>query len=287
MIKIDYRFENRQPAHTTQLETWRYSSGQFSFARLRSDQGQLLQPPTEPGDYVLYFALQPVESLKSVQEGAERALPPLDAHRICLLPGAPAALRLAQPFDLLRFHLHQPRSYRAPGLRCVAGRRDDVLRNLLGCFLSALDDPGAMSELLMSHIATAIDAHLNYAYGSVHAVAKRNGGKLAYWQEMRAKQILAASIDSEVPISEIATQCGLSPAYFATAFKRSTGVSPSAWLMRLRIDKARKLLQAGALPLQEVALACGFADQSHFTRNFSKIAGVSPGQWRMAHLAAA
>ena len=73
-----------------------------------------------------------------------------------------------------------------------------------------------------------------------------------------------------------ASVCGLSARHFARAFRQSTGLSPHRWLMQLRIERARELLAARDFSLTEIALACGFADQSHFRRVFTATTGMSP-----------
>jgi AraC-like DNA-binding protein len=64
-------------------------------------------------------------------------------------------------------------------------------------------------------------------------------------------------------------------------------VAPHAWLLQCRVDAAKSMLRDRRLPLSEVALGCGFADQSHFTRVFSRLVGVSPGLWRRTSLSQA
>ncbi|MEF3129654.1 AraC family transcriptional regulator [Rhizobium leguminosarum] len=64
------------------------------------------------------------------------------------------------------------------------------------------------------------------------------------------------------------------------AFRETTGMTPYQWVLRERIDRARNLLRTSKTPLAEVAIACGFADQSHFTRVFAGIVGTTPGNWR-------
>jgi AraC-like DNA-binding protein len=58
------------------------------------------------------------------------------------------------------------------------------------------------------------------------------------------------------------------------------GVAPHQWLIRRRVEAAREALEDPRLSLAEVALRCGFADQSHLTRLFSRIVGIGPGAWR-------
>jgi AraC-like DNA-binding protein len=58
------------------------------------------------------------------------------------------------------------------------------------------------------------------------------------------------------------------------------GVAPHQWLIGKRIERARELLLLGRLDLAEIAIACGFVDQSHFTRVFARHEGCAPGRWR-------
>jgi AraC family transcriptional regulator len=60
------------------------------------------------------------------------------------------------------------------------------------------------------------------------------------------------------------------------------GVAPHNWLLARRVEVAKERLRDDRLSLLDVALACGFADQSHLTRVFTRVVGVSPGAWRRA-----
>ena len=78
----------------------------------------------------------------------------------------------------------------------------------------------------------------------------------------------------------IAAEFDLSASHFARAFPISTGLPPHQWLLRQRIETAKQLMNDRDLPLSEIAISAGFANQSHFTRVFSAVVGVSPGTWR-------
>jgi AraC-like DNA-binding protein len=58
------------------------------------------------------------------------------------------------------------------------------------------------------------------------------------------------------------------------------GLSPHRWLLNRRIALAQRLIYESATPLNEVAVSCGFADQSHLTRVFLRNVGSSPAAWR-------
>jgi AraC-like DNA-binding protein len=105
-------------------------------------------------------------------------------------------------------------------------------------------------------------------------------GGLAPWQAHRAKALMDTNLGAKLPLSQLAEECGLSTRHFARAFRQTTGVPPHRWLLGRRVDRAKDLLRDPALSLAEVALACGFADQSHFTRMFTTVVGVTPGLWR-------
>jgi len=86
----------------------------------------------------------------------------------------------------------------------------------------------------------------------------------------------------DISLGDIAAAARLSPFHLARVFKQALGVSPHQYLIQLRVNSARWLLSAGSgeRSLAELASAVGFADQSHLTRHFKRVLGVTPGQLR-------
>jgi AraC-like DNA-binding protein len=91
------------------------------------------------------------------------------------------------------------------------------------------------------------------------------------------------SLHEEIPLSRLAEECGLSVRHFARGFRQSAGASPHRWLLKYRVEQAQRLLANRVFTLSDIALSCGFADQSHFTRVFTAMVGVGPGAWRRAN----
>ncbi|WP_244610558.1 AraC family transcriptional regulator [Microvirga pakistanensis] len=157
---------------------------------------------------------------------------------------------------------------------------DDVIRNLGECLVPAFEWPETANQLFVDHVALALLAHLTGFYGEQPSVLRPFRGGLSPWQERRAKDILLTHIDGKVGLAELARECGLSRSHFARAFRTATGLPPHKWLLARRIELAQELLRNPKLSLKEIAIRCGFTDQSHFTRVFSKNMHASPGDWR-------
>jgi AraC family transcriptional regulator len=83
-------------------------------------------------------------------------------------------------------------------------------------------------------------------------------------------------------LEEISSGFGLSPSHFARKFQQSTGLSLGRFMNRRRIGKSFALLKTGKMPLAQLSLDLGFSSQSHFTRLFSGLTGLTPFQFRRA-----
>ncbi len=102
----------------------------------------------------------------------------------------------------------------------------------------------------------------------------------------RTRRHLDEGYMQDLSLTDLAAIAGLSRYHFLRAFRREVGVTPHTYLTGRRIAAAKRLL-AGAEPLSVVALACGFYDQSHFTRSFKGCTGLTPGQYRRGSLGTA
>jgi transcriptional regulator of acetoin/glycerol metabolism/AraC-like DNA-binding protein len=96
----------------------------------------------------------------------------------------------------------------------------------------------------------------------------------------RVREYIDIHLSDRTQLTELATVAGVSVHHFAREFKRSTGVTPHDYLMQRRIDRAREMLARTGWSLSEVAFAAGFSDQSHMSRHFRRLLGMTPGQFR-------
>lgn len=97
----------------------------------------------------------------------------------------------------------------------------------------------------------------------------------------RIDEWIEAHFDEAIRLSDVAALAALSPFHLHRMFRASRGIPLHAWITERRIDRAKSLLR-GTDPVLEVALACGFSSQSHFTRTFKSGTGTTPAVWRTA-----
>ncbi|MBO0718467.1 MAG: helix-turn-helix transcriptional regulator [Rhizobiales bacterium] len=96
----------------------------------------------------------------------------------------------------------------------------------------------------------------------------------------RIREYIDDNVEERISVELLAGLANLSVCYFVRAFKQSTGVTPHDYLIRRRVEKTKQLLSSTDMPLSQIALAAGFADQSHFSRRFRQHVGMSPRDYR-------
>lgn len=111
------------------------------------------------------------------------------------------------------------------------------------------------------------------------ANARSVEGKFARAPWERVREYCDAHLAEKITLEELAALCGLERFHFLKVFKRTVGMTPHAWLVRLRLERACSLLRRPDPCLTQVAVQVGFYDQSHFNRAFRRAFGVSPSQY--------
>jgi AraC-like DNA-binding protein/ligand-binding sensor protein len=122
---------------------------------------------------------------------------------------------------------------------------------------------------------------------TLHVIMERLAGKIFSFQGIRhssalrkAERYIWENYTRKISLQEIADASGLSAPYFSTIFKHEMGENLSNYLNRLRVEKAATMLVETNMTLSEIAAACGFEDQSWFSKIFKSFAGMSPGKYR-------
>lgn len=225
-------------------------------------------------------------------DGAPAGANPFRAGTSCFydLNRAPVA-HVAEPFHSMNFYV--PRQALAEVADELGYCRvnqltsepgdviDDPVINGVGrCLLPVMHGELRANQLFVDHVLLALRGHLVATYGNVRGAACITRGGLASWQQRKATELIREHVVDGIALEQLASTCRLSCSAFVRGFKKSLGMPPHQWLLQRRIDLAIELMRNHTLPLADIALSAGFADQSHFTRAFSRRMGFGPGAWR-------
>jgi AraC family transcriptional regulator len=159
--------------------------------------------------------------------------------------------------------------------RCLSDAGAHGLARALAAELASPGEP-----LLAETLAQAFALHLVSAHGRARG-AKRLAprGKLGAAGLRRVAEHARENLAGGLDLAGMAAVAGYSPFQFARMFKATTGLAPHQYVLRLRVERACRLIRGGAQDLAEVALAAGFYDQAHLTNVFRKTLGVTPAAW--------
>ncbi|MEM9635026.1 MAG: AraC family transcriptional regulator [Pseudomonadota bacterium] len=157
---------------------------------------------------------------------------------------------------------------------------DDRVLSLASLIAGECETPGTLHDLYGDSLICALFTALT----RIKPKTTRYKGQLAAHQLRKAIEFIEDNHASNIRLEELASLTGLSPAYFCTAFKLTTGMPPHRWQMRARVNRAKHYLENTGLTLSSIAVAAGFSDQAHFTRVFRQFTGTTPNAWRKSRL---
>ncbi len=151
-----------------------------------------------------------------------------------------------------------------------------LANRLMGLF-SQIQQGESVSTLSVEQSWFHLLAPLLSELGLNAPVESRGGLSEKHWSWVR--DYCHAHLAEKIVLEQLAALCGLSRYQFLRRFEKTTGVTPHAWLTRLRLEHACRLMRHSNSSIAEVASDVGFYDQSHFNRAFRQAYGVPPSRY--------
>ena len=164
-------------------------------------------------------------------------------------------------------------------LRSQFKLRDPLIQQMALALKTELAIAGEDSKLYADSMATALAAHLIRRYGVENVVKEYTRGLPPYQLKIIIEYI-REHLDRSLSLDLLASSIDISPHYFASLFKQSTGISPHKYITKCRLEKAKTLLHQRDLPIAFICQEVGFKNQSHFTRVFREHFQITPKAYR-------
>ena len=160
------------------------------------------------------------------------------------------------------------------------GQQDSQLHHIAMLLLAELQSDGIMGRLYVESLTQVLVIHLLRHYSTFTQPITFENRSLTHTRLQQAIDYIHAHLDRDLSLVEIARVINISPTYFASLFKRAMGISPHKYVVQQRVERAKLLLSKTDLAIADIALEVGFSNQSHLTRHFKRLTGVTPRQVR-------
>lgn len=165
-------------------------------------------------------------------------------------------------------------------LRNIFETRDQTIERIVLGVKTELERPAHPAQRLIAEsLSWAFVAHLLRSYNAFDFPEGSPAPILNDRQLQKLREYIHERITSPIGLDDLARVLGISKFHFARVFKRSTGMTALRYVEQCRIDRAISLIAHSDVPLADIALQAGFADQSHFTRRFCQHVGCTPGAY--------
>ncbi|RYG62984.1 AraC family transcriptional regulator [bacterium] len=155
------------------------------------------------------------------------------------------------------------------------GDVDPQLAGIAGALWAEAQNGYPTGRVFSESLVTAITSRVLQGFSVQNLVAPLEN-KLAPRAWRAVRDYIEDELDSDLSLNEMAEIAGLSPYHFARCFKETAGKTPHQYVISRRVERARQLLATSRLSLAQIALQCGFSDQSHLSRQFKRSLGVTP-----------
>jgi AraC family transcriptional regulator len=139
---------------------------------------------------------------------------------------------------------------------------------------------GWLGPLYVESLANLLAVHLLREYSNTQTRIALCRGGLGERKVLQVLDYIHAHLDRSIKLADLANVAGMSQFHFSRLFKQSMGSSPHQYILQQRVERAKQLLRQSKVAISDVALQCGFNSQSHLSRHFRSVTGVTPSAYR-------
>jgi AraC family transcriptional regulator len=159
---------------------------------------------------------------------------------------------------------------------------DPLIQGIFSTLKAELEFSKIGSDFLIDSIKTTLALYLlrNYCTTQPKLSSYSYGFSQSTLQLLR--EYIHEHLHQDLKLADLSAIAQISPYHFLRLFKQRIGVTPHQYILQCRIEKARLLLQHSELSIADIAMRTGFSDQSHLTRCFKRMVGVTPKQVRQS-----
>jgi len=215
----------------------------------------------------------------------------LPGEAIIVPSGVPTFWRSESPRDNIHIDLDPAWLQRVVGgghaqLRSCFGQPDPVLSALAAALMASLHTNASLQPSFADGISLSLAAHLLEHYAQADR-RERSSAALSRRELDRITAMVLGDLQQRWSVRQMADAVGLSSFHFCRSFKAASGQSPHAYVTRLRMEEALRLLRSTSRPIFDIAMDAGYATATHFSQTFRRHWGVTPREARLGHLSAA
>ena len=266
----------------------------FSAELRNHDRGEISWKSNKPGSEVC-VALCSSDSVitRSGDYGVVRTIPQRGTVWVC--PPEEHYIDLSAPLSQV-LHIYLPPQHFSvdslgveldkaayASLRYEPYFQDPLVAEIAFAIVSELQTQTAGGRVLAETLAVSLAARLMQRHGGLSRqsdFARLSKQGLDRRRLTRVKEYIAANLEGDLTIAQLAKVASLSRFHFARAFKVAVGKSPNQYVSAHRLERAKELLTRADQPLLDIAIALNFSSQANFTRAFHQSTGLTPGQYR-------
>jgi AraC family transcriptional regulator len=165
-------------------------------------------------------------------------------------------------------------------LRPIVYAKDPKIEFFAKAFHEEMQNNGLGGQLYGESLGNLFLIHLLRHYCAFEPKLKQYQGGLPKHKLQQAIDYIQANLDQKLSLDAIAHHLNMSVYHFCDLFKQSIGIAPYKYVLQQRVERAKQLLKDEERAIVDIALECGFANQTHLNKHFRKLTGTTPKAYR-------